>query len=224
MYHLELRQFPHNLCRFNLSEQELAAIVGPWVREKPLELGERKWSAHQAKLTVLEGPRLEVQQLSMGRGWRAAQRQSEDVTERVLTAAVDPPAGAPPTGTAAGSPSAPPSSTASAPDARLVSDSLGLELLALLGAEKATTPLSRAWEIAAARYPERPASECLALAEEAVRSLLRRGLLVLLHNVADATDSDADGEVGDEEVESVLRAVESWTAGEGSAGAWMRRV
>jgi hypothetical protein len=72
MYHLELRQFPHNTCRFNLTEQELRAVLGPWAREKFVEVGERKWSPHQAKLTILEGPRLEVQQLAMGRGWRAA--------------------------------------------------------------------------------------------------------------------------------------------------------
>ncbi|HEY2202174.1 MAG TPA: hypothetical protein VGH56_09800, partial [Solirubrobacteraceae bacterium] len=87
MYHIELRQFPHNTCRFNLTEQELRAVLEPWVREKFVEVGERKWSPHQAKLTILEGPRLEVQQLSMGRGWRAAQRQSEDVTERLLAQA-----------------------------------------------------------------------------------------------------------------------------------------
>ena len=57
MYHIELRQFPHNMCRFNLTEQELlATVTAPWAREQWIELGERKWSPHQAKLTVLEGP------------------------------------------------------------------------------------------------------------------------------------------------------------------------
>src|SRR5260370_29422935 len=90
MYHLELRQFPHNLCRFNLTEQDLRALLAPWVLEKPLELGERKWSPHQATLTVLEGPRLELQQLSMGRGWRASPRNSADVTALVIAAAATP--------------------------------------------------------------------------------------------------------------------------------------
>src|ERR1019366_5586588 len=57
----------------------------PWAREQWVEVGERKWNPHEAKLTILEGPKLETQQLSMGRGWRAAQRRSEDITERVLT-------------------------------------------------------------------------------------------------------------------------------------------
>src|ERR1700677_1728623 len=87
MYHIELRQFPHNAWRFNLSEQELRAVVEPWAREQIVEVGERKWSPHQAKLVILDGPRLDVAQLSMGRGWRAAQRNSEDVTERLLALA-----------------------------------------------------------------------------------------------------------------------------------------
>ncbi len=88
MYHVELRQFPHNTCRFNLTEQELlATVVGPWAREQWIEIGERKWSPHLARLTVLEGPQIPVGQLSMGRGWGNAQRQGEDVTERVIARA-----------------------------------------------------------------------------------------------------------------------------------------
>ena len=71
MYHVELRQFPHNLCRFNLTEPEIRAIALPWVREQIVDIGERKWSTNQATLTILEGPRLESAQLTMGRGWRA---------------------------------------------------------------------------------------------------------------------------------------------------------
>jgi hypothetical protein len=91
VYHVELRQFPHNLCRFNLAEEELRAIAEQWARGEWVDLGERKWNRHQAKLTILEGPRLPVGQLSMGRGWRNAQRQSEDVTARVLAAGSDSP-------------------------------------------------------------------------------------------------------------------------------------
>ncbi len=87
MYHVELRQFPHNFCRFNLSEQELREVVlDAWAREEWLEFGERKWNPHEASLTVLEGPRLELQELAMGRGWRNAQRRGEDVTERIVAA------------------------------------------------------------------------------------------------------------------------------------------
>ena len=144
MYHIELRQFPHNTCRFNLTERELRAVLEPWVREKFVTLGERKWSPHQAKLTILEGPRLEVQQLSMGRGWRAAQRQSEDVTERLLAAAAG--AAAPAGGFAE-------------------------QLLPLLGADPAA--LLQAWRLTAERRPELSPSESLALAEATLTSLER---------------------------------------------------
>ena len=87
MYHIELRQFPHNVCQFNLTGEELRAIVEPWAREQVVEVGERKWSPHQARLTILEGPRLGMEELTMGRGWRAAQRQSQDVTAGLLAAA-----------------------------------------------------------------------------------------------------------------------------------------
>jgi hypothetical protein len=156
MYHLELRQFPHNLCRFNLTEQALHAVVGPWAQEQWVELGERKWSPHQARLTVLEGPRIPIDQLSMGRGWRTAQRQSEDVTERVLVAAQGPRSA-----TSQAHPQAAP------PDVGLLADSLRLELLSLLGEDPAS--LLEAWRLAAARFPDRSPSESLALAEAAIR-------------------------------------------------------
>ncbi len=87
-YHLELRHFPRNLCRFNLSAEELyATVLAPWVADRPFELGELKWDPRQARLTVLEGPRLASGDLTMGRGWGVAKRRARDVTERVLAAA-----------------------------------------------------------------------------------------------------------------------------------------
>jgi hypothetical protein len=170
MYHLELRQFPHNLCRFNLTEQDLGALLAPWVLDKPLELGERKWSPHQATLTVLEGPQLELQQLSMGRGWRAAQRNSEDVTARVIAAATETQAP-----TAAGArPQPPPGRAQVAPDpsvaAPLTADplALGVELASLLGGEPAR--LLAAWRQASAGNPGLSPSEALALAEAGLGS------------------------------------------------------
>src|SRR5213082_2369107 len=84
MYHVELRQFPHNLCRFNLSEHELRAIAERWARDQWVALGDRKWDPNQARLTILEGPKIGPEQLTMGRGWRAAQRGGSDVTASVL--------------------------------------------------------------------------------------------------------------------------------------------
>lgn len=84
MYHLELRQSFHNLNRLNLDEAQMLAIAVPWAQEKQVEVGERKWSPHQAKLKILQGPHLELSELSMGRGWKAATRRSQDVTDSVL--------------------------------------------------------------------------------------------------------------------------------------------
>ena len=66
MFHLELRQFPHNHCQFNLADEELRAIAEPWANGQWVELGQRKWSPHQAKLKIIEGPPIPMQQLSMG--------------------------------------------------------------------------------------------------------------------------------------------------------------
>ena len=156
VYHVELRQFPHNMCRFNLSERELFdTVVEAWAQERWIEFGERKWDPHQARLTVLEGPHLEVEQLAMGRGWRSAQRQGEDVTERVLEQArerQDARAAA--------------ASEASASAAAAGADE---QLLGLLGADPGE--LLASWRLTAARRPELAPSEALALAEATLRSL-----------------------------------------------------
>ena len=85
MYHIELRQFPHNFCHFNLTSQALReTVLDAWARGQWVEVGERQWNPLQATLTVIEGPELSVGQLSMGRGWRSASRQGADVTADLL--------------------------------------------------------------------------------------------------------------------------------------------
>jgi hypothetical protein len=159
VYHVELRQFPHNMCRFNLSEEELVdTIVGAWAEEKWIEFGERKWNPHQARLTVLEGPQLAVEELAMGRGWRNAQRHSEDVTERVLEQARARQA----------------ANAAAAASEAAASTAAGVagadeQLRALLGADPGA--LLASWRLTAARRPELAPSEALALAEATLRSL-----------------------------------------------------
>lgn len=146
MYHVELRQFPHNVCRFNLTDADLRPLVEPWVREMAVQCGERRWSPHTATLTILEGPELEVGRLSLGRGWRAAQRESADVTQRVLAAARQ-------------------GLAASAEGGELSADplTLGVQIAALLGPEPLR--LLEAWRAAAASAPGLSPSQALALAE-----------------------------------------------------------
>jgi hypothetical protein len=39
MFHVELRQFPHQTRAFNLSREELDdRIVGPWIEGAPIEM------------------------------------------------------------------------------------------------------------------------------------------------------------------------------------------
>jgi hypothetical protein len=191
MYHVELRHFPHSAWRFNLSDQDLRAVVEPWIREQAVDFGERKWSPHLARLTILEGPKLEVQQISMGRGWRTAQRQSEDVTERVLTSARDAlrqlaggggvgPASVPAPGASAATGAGEEATGGATPTSAIVDPTvaagtgpmndpvaLGVQLAALLGPD--AMGLLEAWRAAAAASPGLPPSDTLALAERALR-------------------------------------------------------
>lgn len=167
MYHVELRKFPHSFWAFNLSEQELRGmILDAWVQGAPLQAGERWWTPRETRLTVLEGPRLGVQDTSMGRGWRNAARRGEDVTERVLAAARQ--AGASAAGTAPSTGALGVLGQAGGSAGAQMDESLALGVLQLLGEDPLV--LLRAWRAARERHPERTPSECLALAERAVRA------------------------------------------------------
>jgi hypothetical protein len=174
MYHLELRQFPHNACRFNLTEAQLRPIVEPWAREQFVEMGERKWSPHQARLTILEGPELEPPQLAMGRGWRAAQREGEDVTERVLAAAREAIEAARAQSSArAGGSGAGAELRDRTPPRGAAGDvadpmSVAMQVAGLLGPD--APALLEAWRAATASSPGLAPSETLALAETTLRA------------------------------------------------------
>lgn len=217
VHHVELRQFPHNLCRFNLSEGELrATLLAPWVGDRVFELGERSWDPRRAKLTVLRGPRLAPGELTMGRGWRAAQRRGREVTAEVLADARA--SGAAATSRAkagveagdGGGGEAPAEAAVAEAEATATpaaaADSFALELLAAIGSQR--VPLRRVWALAEERCGGGAASVSLALAERAVASLLRSGLVVLLRGEAGAEGS---GELGRDEVGAVLAASSSWS-------------
>jgi hypothetical protein len=158
VYHLEFRQFPHNVCRFNVSSDELRGVVEPWVRGQFVEIEDFKWSPHQARLTILEGPELALDQLKMGRGWRAAERDCKDVTDQVLAAAAQ-----------AVEVSTRESLAGSGAQGGAVADplALGVQIAALLGSDP--IGLLEAWRAAATSSPGMAPSQSLALAERAVR-------------------------------------------------------
>ena len=163
MYHIELRQFPHNMCRFNLSEQELLAPYRAVGARAVDRAGRTQVEPAPGQTDGARGTRAGLDQLKMSRGWRNAQRQSEDVTERVLAAAKQ---------------------AAEATVAAVVGDPGGLAtgssaprdasetgLLSLLGPDPAA--LLQAWRLVVERRPELSPSESLELAEETLTSLER---------------------------------------------------
>ncbi len=86
-YHVEVQEFPRSANRFNMSGQEIGAVLLAWAQERVFALGDQKWNPQTAKLTVIEGPEIPVTSLSMGRGWPTAVREGQDVTGRVLAEA-----------------------------------------------------------------------------------------------------------------------------------------
>jgi hypothetical protein len=213
VYHFELRKFPHTVSRFNQSEQQVKGLAARWVAEEWIDIAERKWNVNEAKLTVLEGPELSLQEMAMNRGWRNAMRRSEDVTGRVLGAAregVTAARASRTSGLGAGATVASGPQPAAQPasgDLGLLADSLGLEVLDALDAGPA--PLARVWQLARERLDGRSPSESLALADLAVRSLLGRGLVVLQRGNAELP-------------EAVLDDVQSWTSDDREAVAIAR--
>lgn len=181
MFHIELRKFPHSAWRFNLSEGELRAILLPWARDEWTEVGERNWNPHESKMTILEGPKLETQEIAMGRGWRNAQRRSEDITDKTLSAfrqaeherasamdnaRIEEAARVQVAAREGSAAASAPASGAPAADPL----TLGVQLAALLGSRP--TELLAAWQQAAVEAPGRTPSDALAVAE---RALLESG-------------------------------------------------
>jgi hypothetical protein len=187
VFHVELRRFPHNTHAFNLEQGELRArVLYPWLAGKKFEFYEAMWSPEEARLTVLEGPRLQPGEIAMGRGWANAMRHGTDVTERVLSEAAD--------ATSAPSPRAP---------AVAVSE-LGRTLLA--ACVQGPVAVQRAWALADEAQPGARASERLALAEQAVGELAAGGLIVFERAGQIVAPVDAG---------QLLLVHETWTAPDG---------
>ena len=59
MYHVELRQFPHNSVQLQPARaRNCARSPSRGARKGRVELGEHKWSPHQARLTIFQGPQI----------------------------------------------------------------------------------------------------------------------------------------------------------------------
>ena len=150
MFHVELRQFPHQARAFNLTREQLdARIVRPWVSDGGVELDDRRWSSERAKLTIYEGPELPPDQLGLGRGWANVTRAGEDVTAQVLSERARP-----------------------APVIELKQE---VHDRCAYG----PVSLRRLVELTGERYPQSRVSERLEVCEQAVWELLHEGAIVL---------------------------------------------
>jgi hypothetical protein len=153
VFHVELRQFPHQTRAFNLTREELdARILGPWVSGAAIELDDRRWAPDRARLTIYEGPALADDQLGMGRGWGNVTRDGEDVTARLIAEVAHPPA----------------------------VEALKRELPARLAG--GPVALTRLVELAGESYPQARVSERMALCEQAVWELLHEGTVSLVRD------------------------------------------
>jgi hypothetical protein len=157
VFHFELRSGIQAAHAFNLSRTDLDRIVlDAWRRGAVVEFGDRRWPPDRAQLRVYEGRVLTGPELSFGRGWTNAVKRGEDVTDRLLAAGAAGVAG---------------------PALPTELDTLRREVLAQcrtgpIGVHEVLR-LTNRW------YPERRASERLALAESAVWGLLHEQLIVL---------------------------------------------
>ncbi len=158
MFHVELRQFPHQARAFNLTREELdSRILTPWASGGPIELDDRRWSPERARLTIYEGPRLAPEDLGMGRGWGNVTRDGEEVTTRLLAEAAQPPPAA------------------------------ALKREVLERCSYGPLALGRMVELTGERYPQARVSERLALCEQAVWELLHEGAVRLVRGGAPAS-------------------------------------
>jgi hypothetical protein len=94
VYHVEISAGVHRARVFNLDQEDvLEKVVRPWLDERTIAMGDRKWEPRSSSLRILEGPRMENADLSFGQGWANAARRSQDVTRTLLAQAPPPPAG-----------------------------------------------------------------------------------------------------------------------------------
>ena len=91
-FHIEVATGRRHARSFNLTEEELGrTVLDPWLSGRPILLGDRRWTRdeEEARLRILEGPQLSIQDLAFSQGWANAQRSSSDVTATVLEAATE---------------------------------------------------------------------------------------------------------------------------------------
>lgn len=147
VFHVELRQFPHQTRAFNLTREEIdERILRPWVAGERVELNDRRWAPDRATLAIYEAPVLDVADMGLGRGWQNVTRTGRDVTDQLLT-----------------------ESRATGDDVPTAQD-FKVEIAARAAAGQ--LPMSGIVELAGEWYPQSRVSERIALCERVVWELL----------------------------------------------------
>ena len=65
----------------------MGEVVGPWLEDRTIAMGDREWRPSESSLRILEGPQMDPQDLAFGQGWSNAQRASDEVTRDLLESA-----------------------------------------------------------------------------------------------------------------------------------------
>jgi hypothetical protein len=199
---------------FNQSRAELQArFLGPMQRGEAFTFEEHQWIPREMRVSILEGPKLEMHQLTVGGGWPNARRTGTDVTEQVLTqvglgrskgaaeaAAAEAPVAASATGEA-------PTGSAGAGSVLPAEASIALRerLIGRLSAGPASLP--GVVRVAAELLPERRPDEVLAAAVTAVNKLLDAGRAEL--------ELDGKALSNADERAALLDDIRSWLGGDG---------
>jgi hypothetical protein len=88
MFHVEVSHGVHRARVFNVNREDLMEkVVQPWLEDRQVTMGDRKWAPRESEIRVLEGPRMENADLAFGQGWANAERASENVTQGLFEAA-----------------------------------------------------------------------------------------------------------------------------------------
>jgi hypothetical protein len=90
-FHVEVSAGINHARVFNLNREDLMAkVVGPWLEDRTIAMGEREWAPRDSDLKILEGPEMAGPDLAFGQGWANAERSSENATRRLLSEAPPP--------------------------------------------------------------------------------------------------------------------------------------
>jgi hypothetical protein len=88
MFHVEISHGVHRARVFNLTREDLVEkVVQPWLEDRQITMGDRKWIPRESELRILEGSRMENTDLAFGQGWANAERVSQNVTRQQLETA-----------------------------------------------------------------------------------------------------------------------------------------